>query len=142
MTRKTREAAIFVYRGDEFLVLHRTSDGIWNVVAGQIEDGESVADGAARELMEEAALDAPLVDLELTQAYEVEPRFRHLYAPGEYNVTVASYAVEAPAGWEPTLNHEHSEYRWCSVAEAIALAHWPEMKEGVRAVARRLGFPY
>jgi len=142
MTRKTREAAIFVYRGDEFLVLHRTSDGIWNVVAGQIEDGESVADGAARELMEEAALDAPLVDLELTQAYEVEPRFRHLYAPGEYNVTVASYAVEAPAGWEPTLNHEHSEYRWCSVAEAIELAHWPEMKEGVRAVARRLGLPY
>jgi len=142
MTRTTREAAIFVHRDDQFLVCRRTRDGIWNVVAGQIEDGESFADGAARELMEEAALDAPLVDLELTQAYEVEPRFRHLYAPGEYNVTVASYAVEAPAGWEPTLNHEHSEYRWCSVAEAVELAHWPEMKEGVRAVARRLGLPY
>ena len=142
MTRKTREAAIFVYRGDKFLITHRTSDGVWSVVAGQIEDGESFADGAARELMEEAVLEAPLLDLELTQAYEVEPRFRHLYAPGEYNVTVASYAVEAPAGWEPTLNHEHSEYRWCSVAEAIELAHWPEMKEGVRAVARRLGLPY
>src|SRR5207249_1675408 len=113
----------------------RTSDGIWSVVAGQIEDGESFADGAARELMEEAVLEAPLLDLELTQAYEVEPRFRHLYAPGEYNVTVASYVVEAPAGWEPTLNHEHSEYRWCSVADAIELAHWPELKEGIRAVA-------
>ncbi|TMC26026.1 MAG: NUDIX domain-containing protein [Chloroflexi bacterium] len=142
MTRKTREAAIFVYRGDKFLITHRTSDGIWSVVAGQIEDGESFADGAARELMEEAVLEAPLLDLELTQAYEVEPRFRHLYAPGEYNVTVASYVVEAPAGWEPTLNHEHSEYRWCSVADAIELAHWPELKEGIRTVARRLGLPY
>jgi len=79
MTRKTREAAIFVYRGDKFLITHRTSDGVWSVVAGQIEDGESFADGAARELMEEAVLEAPLLDLELTQAYEVEPRFRHLY---------------------------------------------------------------
>ena len=138
MTRKTREAAIFVHRRNEFLCMHRASDGIWNVVAGQIEDGESFADGAARELMEEASLAAPLVDLDLTAVYDVEPRFRHLYAPGEYKVTLAAYAAEAPAGWEPTLNHEHSEYRWCTLEEAVALLHWPEAKEGVRAAARRI----
>ena len=137
--RKNREAAIFVCRGDELLVLRRVSDGIWNVVAGQIEDGESFDAGAARELMEEAGLEAPLVDLGVPQRYEVEPAFQHLYAPGEYKVSIASYAVQAPAGWEPTLNHEHDSYRWCSLADAVELLHWPEAKEGARAAARRLG---
>ena len=50
--RKTREAAIFVYRGDRYLVARRTRDRHWNVIAGQIEDGESFAEGAARELAE------------------------------------------------------------------------------------------
>ena len=142
MTRKTREAAVFVHRGDQFLVCRRASDGIWNVVAGQIEDGESFHDGASRELMEEAQLAAPLVDLAMHHVYEVEPAFRHLYGPGDYNVAIECFAAEAPAGWEPRLNHEHDTYRWCSAAEAVVLLHWPEMKEGVREAARRLGLPH
>ena len=139
LTRKNREAGIFIYRGAEFLVFRRVSDGIWNVCAGQIEDGESYADGAARELKEETGLVAPLVDLGMPQPYTVEERFRHLYAPDEYVVTVASYAAEAPPGWEPTLNHEHSAYRWCTLDDALALLHWPEARNGVVALARRLG---
>jgi dihydroneopterin triphosphate diphosphatase len=136
--RKNREAAIFIHRGDEFLVFHRSSDGIWNVCAGQIEEGESYADGAARELREETGLVAPLVGLTMPQPYEVEERFQHLYAPGEYIVMVESFAVEAPAGWEPTLNHEHDEYRWSSLTDALELLHWPEVKDGLRALAERL----
>ena len=136
--RKTREAGIFVYRGDRFLVTRRR-DGIWNVPAGQIEDGESFADGAARELMEEVRLAAPLIDLERRKTYEVEPRDRALYAPGERSVTLAAFAAEAPDGWEPTLNHEHIAYRWCTFDEALALLHWPEAKTGLRALAERIG---
>ena len=57
MTR-TREVAIFVRRGDEFLVLHRSpeNDAYWHVVAGGVEDGESFAAAAARELAEETGL--------------------------------------------------------------------------------------
>jgi len=142
VTRKNREAAIFVYRGPEILMVRRVRDAIWSVVAGQIEDGESFADGAARELMEEAGLEAPLVDLGIPQSYTVEPRFQHLYATGAYTVAIQSYAAWAPAGWEPTLNHEHDVYRWCSVADAIGLAHWPEVKAGIRAVAERFGLAH
>jgi len=138
LTRKNREAAVFIHRGGEFLVFHRVSDGIWNVCAGQIEDGESYADGAARELLEETGLVAPLVDLTIPQPYEVEERFQRLYTPGEYIVMVESFAAEAPVGWEPTLNHEHDEYRWCSLADALELLHWPEVKDGLRVLARRL----
>jgi dihydroneopterin triphosphate diphosphatase len=136
--RKTREAAIFVYRGDRFL-LTRRRDGRWNVPAGQIEDGESFADGAARELMEEAQLAVPLMDLDLRQTYEIEARYRSLYSPGDRSVTVAVYGAEAPADWEPTLNHEHTEHRWCALGDAIALLYWPEAKAGLRALAARLG---
>ena len=136
--RKTREAAVFVYRGDRFLLMRRARDGFWNVVAGQVEDGESFLEGAIRELREEAQLEASLIDLDLRHVYEVEPRFRSLYAPGQYTVTVAAYGAEAPAGWEPTLDHEHSEHRWCRFDEAVTLLHWPEARDGLRALASRL----
>jgi 8-oxo-dGTP pyrophosphatase MutT (NUDIX family) len=137
--RKNREVAVFVYRGDQFLLTRRSHDGKWNVVAGQVEDGESFAAAAARELAEEAQLDSPIVDLDFQRSYEVEAQFRSLYAPGEYTVTIAAFAAEAPAGWEPVLNHEHNDYRWCSLADALALLYWPEMKEALRALAPRIG---
>ncbi len=138
MTRRNREAAIFIYRGDEYIVFHRVSDGVWNVCAGQVEDGESYEDGAKREMREETGLTVPLIDLGVPPTpYEIEDRYRHLYAAGEYIVMVKSFAAEAPKGWEPTLNHEHDEYRWCSLEDALELLHWPEVKDGLRAVAAK-----
>lgn len=137
--RKNREVAVFVHRGEAFLVARRAHDGKWNVVAGQVEDGESYATAAGRELAEEAQLSSPVVDLDFHRSYEVEPQFRSLYAPGEYTVTVAAFSVEAPVGWEPVLNHEHDDYRWCSLADALALLYWPEMKDALRALAPRIG---
>ena len=133
--RKTREAAIFVYRGDQYLVARRTRDGHWNTIAGQIEDDESFAVGAARELAEEAKLSVPLVDLGIPQPYDIDTEYLPLYAPGVRTVTVQSFAAEAPANWEPTLDHEHDTYRWCTLDEALALLYWPEAKEGLRALA-------
>jgi 8-oxo-dGTP pyrophosphatase MutT (NUDIX family) len=101
VTRKNREAAIFVHRGDQFLVCRRSRDGIWNVVAGQIEDGESFADAAARELVEEAQLNAAVIDLGLPARYEVERQFQHLYAPGEYTVLIQPFVAEAPPAGSP-----------------------------------------
>ncbi len=137
--RKTREVALFIYRGDRFLLARRVPQGVWNVIAGQVEDGESFAAAAARELEEETALVAVPVDLELPQTYVITPEELPLYAPDATTVAIRSFAVEAPPSWEPTLNHEHDTYRWCPLDEAITLAHWPEVKEGLRAVAARLG---
>jgi hypothetical protein len=88
--------------------------------------------------MEEAQLDAPLLDLGLREVYIIEPRFRHLYAPGERTVSVAFYAAIAPEGWEPTLDHEHDAYRWCTRAEALELLYWPEVKAALGVLADRL----
>jgi dATP pyrophosphohydrolase len=137
--RKNREVAVFVHREHQFLVARRSHDRKWNVVAGQVEDGESYPAAAARELAEEAQLDSPVVDLDFQQSYNVDEEFRALYAPGAYTVTIAAFAAEAPPGWEPILNHEHDDYRWCSFPEALALLHWPEMKDALRLLAPRIG---
>lgn len=42
--RRPREAAVFAYRGDQFLLLRRTRDQYWTVAAGQVEPSESLFD--------------------------------------------------------------------------------------------------
>jgi 8-oxo-dGTP pyrophosphatase MutT (NUDIX family) len=117
---RTREVLIFVRRGEEFLVLLRSArqGGYWHGVAGGIEEDESAADAAVRELAEETGLDGVPVDLGRSYVYDA--------------VTVSCFQVEAPDGWEPTLDWEHDEARWCSAEEAEALLYWPEPREVLR----------
>ena len=118
---------VYVRRRDEWLVLLRSArqGAYWHAVAGGVEDGESSADAAARELHEEVGLVATPIDLDRSFSYvpeDWEPRSRNGSGP----FRVACYVVDAPPGWEPTLDWEHDEYRWCSRRDAAALLHWPE----------------
>jgi lipoyl(octanoyl) transferase len=125
---------IVVRRGSEVLVLHRSPEGdaYWHTVAGAVEEGESWAEAAVRELEEEIGLRVPVVDLEREYAYPLaqeSERSRSRFAPGIEQVVVRCFAVEAPPGWEPTLNEEHDDYRWCSPSAAAELLYWPEPGE-------------
>ena len=55
------EVFVIVRRGDSYLVLHRTPRGgaYWHGVAAALEEGESFAQAARRELEEETGLSAP-----------------------------------------------------------------------------------
>jgi dATP pyrophosphohydrolase len=118
------------------VLFHRAVDRYWHVVAGVVEDGETFAGAAARELLEETGLAAAPVDLEMPQAYRVPEQMRPEYAPTVEVVAIENFVVEVPTGWEPILNEEHDDYRWLSLADAIALAHWPETGEVFAAIAR------
>jgi dihydroneopterin triphosphate diphosphatase len=124
-----REALVFVHRGGEALVLLRVpDDSYWHVVAGGVEEGESSRAAAMRELSEETGLTA--------EVHALDRRYRWLGEGGE--VEGECYAVEAPAGWEPVLNEEHSTYRWCSFADAAELVRWPEVGECLRVLESRV----
>ena len=112
-----REVKVMVRRGGEFLVLLRCAadGGYWHVVAGGVEPDETGAQAARRELREEIGLDAAPVDLARTYVYD--------------DVQVGAFLVDVPDGWEPTLNDEHDEYRWCSPRDAAARLHRPETRE-------------
>jgi 8-oxo-dGTP pyrophosphatase MutT (NUDIX family) len=135
--RRPEDAFVFVRRGSEFLVLHRSPEqgGYWHGVAGALEHGEAAADGAARELFEETGLVAVPTAVGEPYAYPLadqEPQRSSLYPAGTREVVVTSWVADAPAGWEPALDWEHDGYRWCSAAEACDLFHWPEPSAQLR----------
>jgi dATP pyrophosphohydrolase len=131
--RLPHEVLVVVRRGGQFLVLRRSErqGGYWHCVAGGVERGETPADAAARELREETALDVAVVDLRRRYAYPLaeEPERLADYAPGVEEVVVDCFLADAPDEWEPALDWEHVEYRWCSLDEAVELLRWPEPRE-------------
>jgi len=126
--RLPHEVFIVVRRGVEFLVVHRVpgGGGYWHGIAGGLEAGESYEEAAARELYEETGLAAQPVEIAEPFVYPVEP--------GPDGVTVGCFLVDVPDGWEPSLNDEHDEYRWCLRDEAVELLYWPEPKELLRTL--------
>ena len=139
MTRRPEEAFVFVRRGEEFLVLHRSErqGSYWHGVAGALEEGEDYRQAAIRELREETGLVAEPVEIAGAYAYSVneDPGYRRLFPPGTVEIRVRSFLVDVPAGWEPELDWEHDDYRWCSAEEAEALLYWPEPRAVLRTLA-------
>jgi 8-oxo-dGTP pyrophosphatase MutT (NUDIX family) len=113
---------IVVRRADEYLVVHRVPEdgGYWHGIAGGVEAGETPAAAAARELFEETGFVAKPAPLDRSFTYDA--------------ASVHTFAVDVPEQWEPELNDEHDDYRWCSQDDAVALLFWPEPKELLRAL--------
>jgi len=132
---RPEEVLVVVYRrpGPEFLVALRSPErhGYWNPIAGGIEEGEPPDVAARRELEEESGLAAPtrFESLPLDLAYT---------RPEGMRVTLHAFLAEATAGWEPELNDEHVDYRWCSAEEADELLAYPEPRAAYAYVARLL----
>ena len=81
-------------------------------VGGVVASGESAADAARREILEELGIDGP------------EPRhlFNHLYLGPRNRTWVAVYEVE----WDGPIRHQESEVEWG------AFLSFPELAEKLR----------
>ena len=131
---RPEEVLLVVFRtGPEFLVLLRSPErhGYWNLVAGGVEEGETPGAAARRELDEESGLAQPI-------RFGPLPLELGYVRPEGSKVAMHAFLAEAPPGWEPILNEEHVEYRWCSAADADALLAYPEPRDAVSFVARLL----
>lgn len=142
--RSPHEVAVFVRRGDRYLLMLRSPRGeaYWHVVAGAREAGETNEETALRELEEETGLrpTTGLLDLDRHYSYAIDDeavrRFR--LPPGTRVVEVRSFVAEAPDAWEPTLNAEHTEHRWCTLSEALSLVRWADTRATLEHL-RRIG---
>lgn len=134
--------AIFVARRgrSEILVVHRSPAGgaYWHTIAGGVEPGESAVEAARRELLEETGLAVESLEaageaVEFWYPLSEEPADRRAqYAEGVEEVHVDCFIVDAPDGWEPTLDHEHDGYRWCAAADAPTEMFWPDTADALR----------
>jgi dATP pyrophosphohydrolase len=109
----------------QYLLLKRTleREGFWQPVTGGLEEGETRVEALERELLEETGIKNLVRIIEDVYYFEL-PTILH---EKEY-----VYGVEVLPTEEIEIdNREHSEYRWCSLQEALKLLKWKENKEAL-----------
>lgn len=112
--------------------------GRWSLPKGNIEQGESSAQAALREILEETGI-----------AGEIEEplgRVSYFYRDGSGDLVhkwVTYYLVKASGGTLKPLKEEVADARWVPLAEAMELSGYPSnrevLKRAFRALARRAG---
>jgi len=95
----------------------------WQSVTGSQEPGEALPDTATRELLEETGIDARtyggVSDWQVSNVYEIFPRWRHRYPPGTTHNTEHVFGLEVPAPVPVSLNpREHLTHLWLPWQEA------------------------
>jgi 8-oxo-dGTP pyrophosphatase MutT (NUDIX family) len=139
--RGDQEVVVVVRRDDAYLVLRRAPErlGYWSLVSGGLEPDETPLVAAQRELLEETGLAIDVKELPVALSYSLlddPPAIRARYGPGIETVFVHAFVVDAPTGWEPTLDAEHDVHRWCHLAEALDLVAYDTARDAVRAAAK------
>jgi lipoyl(octanoyl) transferase len=143
MKRLPRDVSIHLFRctanGPRFLMLRRcpSRGGFWQGVSGAPLPGETDAEAAAREVLEETGFDVAkaLFPLGVSYTYalraELGARWEQLYGPGVERVTVVTFAAEA-CERDPVLDpQEHDAFAWCSYEEADAILDWPVERDAL-----------
>jgi dATP pyrophosphohydrolase len=122
----------------EFLQLLRAEEplkGTWHPVMGHMHAGETAVQTAQRELREETGLSPDQTAFVGLWALEqVHPFF---IAGMNCIVLSPRFAAEATREWEPTLNEEHSAWRWVRADEPAALV-WPGQRAAVAEVLQMM----
>lgn len=113
--------------------------GFWQGVTGAPLPGETDAEAAAREVLEETGFDVAAGLFGVGGAYsyalaaESAARWEEVYGPGIQTVTVATFAAELSAG-EPVLDpREHDAFAWLSYEQASVLLDWPVEPDALAA---------
>ena len=136
---------VLVYTPDRHVLLIERADfpEHWQSVTGSQEQGETLPATAARELLEETGIDAnacgTLTDWQMSNVYEIYPKWRHRYAPGVTRNTEHVFALEVPAPIPVTLNpREHLRFAWLPWRDAAAKCFSWSNRAAIEALEQRI----
>jgi 8-oxo-dGTP pyrophosphatase MutT (NUDIX family) len=126
-----------VVRGDEVVVIVPTRRGpggvkVLGLPKGHPEGGESAAEGALREVREEAGVSGDLLESLGVVEYSYERKHRRIAKQVEF------FLIEYRDGDPADHDHEVEQARWMPLAEAATALTYPGEREIVsRALSRR-----
>ena len=125
MTHKIPVSTLVVIYTPELdvLLLERADrPGFWQSVTGSQDEGETLAQTAAREVAEETGIEAgrhPLVDWNLQNVFEIYPVWRGRYAPGVTHNTEHVFGLRVPGRIPVRVEpREHLAAEWVPWREA------------------------
>ena len=127
-------AVILAGRGEaaRVLVLQRnknTSRGLWSLVMGRLEKGESAAEAIRREIREETGI--------AVEALYTTGCVDTFFNSGANAIDMMPiFAVPFAKEPDVTLDHEHLAYRWLSFAEAIEVLAYPGQRDALPHIQR------
>lgn len=139
VTQVRAGAGVIVRDADGRMLLERRSDcGVWGLLGGRIERGESVEQAAVREVKEESGLDVRIT--RLLGVYS-DPRDGRIVAYSETDIIqLVDIVVEAEIlGGELTRSHESEELRFFALHELPQEIVPPARQALADCVAHRVG---
>jgi 8-oxo-dGTP pyrophosphatase MutT (NUDIX family) len=108
---------IVVNSAGEVLMIRRTDNGNWALPGGAIDLGESVAQAAVRETLEETGIECAVTGI--TGIYS-DPRHVILYTSnGEVRQEFSIVLTARPLAGQPTPSSESSDVRWVPASEVL-----------------------
>lgn len=126
----------------EFLQLLRAGDPLgdtWQPVMGHVEAGETAANCARRELVEEAGLRAG--DSAWLGLWALEQTHPYYVAAIDSIVISPRFAARVDPAWTPVLNGEHRDLRWVAAGDVDAQFFWPGQKLACREIVNEIMRP-
>lgn len=119
----------------EVCLINPAGRRVWGLPKGGVEQGETVAEAAVREVAEETGISG-VVERELGS---IEYWFYARDRGGRIHKTVHYFLVRATGGTTAGHDHEVQEARWVDAGEALHLMTYPNEREMVRKAAAALG---
>ena len=147
--KQTQSVQVVVYRESagsrQYLLLRRHrpgSEDFWQPVSGSLEDGESYADAARRELEEETGIGDPasLTEVGLVDRFAIAAAWRGLYEPDVTHNVQAAFAARVDRADVAIDPGEHNDFCWTTYDRARALVRYEPNRRAIDLVETGLAW--
>lgn len=127
-----------LHRDCHYLLLRRVASHgrFWQSVTGSLEGEETHKQAAVREVLEETGISArerDLIELGVTNTFEIAPQWREKYAPGVTHNEEVCFALKTLECEVQVDSLEHDAYAWESYDRAMEIVYWDSNKRALAA---------
>ncbi|NVM16962.1 MAG: NUDIX domain-containing protein [Candidatus Lokiarchaeota archaeon] len=118
----------------------KSRGGFWQGVTGAPENGETIIEGARRELFEETSfLSITLIQTDIKYIIPMEDRWIDIYPKGTTEIPEYLFFAKIHQPDIPKIDPiEQDDWKWCSFEEAMNLLSWDDNKKALEYVQELL----